>query len=267
MRRAFTLIELLVVIAIVAILAAILFPVFSQAKASAKSAQCLSQLRQIGTSLQLYVTDHDDTYPVAFFWSQNGSQPCIMTSFQTMQPYQKNALLLVCPTDPAVLDYVAGTQAMRFPAPCPSSPDVRRMSYQPNLRLVDVGDPNYLVNPYTGQTGRPVRRGSEVEFPSETAAFSDSTIAMQGGTANYTTYDLPVQPRHRELAHAVWADGHAKPVRTRPELDSDGTQLGGLQLDLQPIASWLVLGDGPYAGGRQLVGIPYRAADGSWALR
>jgi hypothetical protein len=65
----------------------------------------------------------------------------------------------------------------------------------------------------------------------------------------------------------VWADGHARPVRTKPELDSDGSQLGGLQLDLQPIASWLIVGDGPYAGGRQLVGIPYRSADGSWALR
>ncbi|MCX7800403.1 MAG: type II secretion system GspH family protein [Fimbriimonadales bacterium] len=267
MRRAFTLIELLVVVAIVAILAAILFPVFSQAKAAAQSSRCLSQLRQIGTSLQLYVADHDDTYPVAFFWSEHDGLPCIMTSFQTMQPYQRSALILVCPTDRAVLDYVAGTQVMRFPAPCPSSPDVRRMSYQPNLRLVDVGDPNFLVNPHTGQTGRPVRRASEVEFPADTAAFSDATIALQGGTANYTTYDLPVQPRHRDLAHAVWADGHAQPVRTRPELDADGTQLGGLQLDLQPIASWLVSGGGPYSGGRQLVGIPYRAADGSWALR
>jgi len=60
MRRAFTLIELLVVIAIIAILAAILFPVFAQAKAAAKKTACLSNQRQIGIALQMYITENDD---------------------------------------------------------------------------------------------------------------------------------------------------------------------------------------------------------------
>ncbi|MER3497025.1 MAG: hypothetical protein C4320_09925 [Armatimonadota bacterium] len=63
MKRAFTLIELLVVIAIIAILAAILFPVFAQAKSAAKRTQALSNTKQIGTSIQIYMGDHDDTYP------------------------------------------------------------------------------------------------------------------------------------------------------------------------------------------------------------
>lgn len=61
--RAFTLIELLVTIAIIAILAAVLFPVFTQAKLSAKRTSCLSQLRQIGMANELYLADADDTMP------------------------------------------------------------------------------------------------------------------------------------------------------------------------------------------------------------
>lgn len=61
-NRAFTLIELLVVIAIIAILAAILFPVFAQAKAAAKQSQGLSNVRQIGVAYQLYLSDNDERY-------------------------------------------------------------------------------------------------------------------------------------------------------------------------------------------------------------
>src|ERR671934_1073768 len=63
LRSGFTLIELLVVIAIIAILAAILFPVFAQAREKARQAGCLSNLKQIGTATMLYVQDYDETYP------------------------------------------------------------------------------------------------------------------------------------------------------------------------------------------------------------
>jgi prepilin-type N-terminal cleavage/methylation domain-containing protein len=63
MRRAFTLIELLVVIAIIAILAAILFPVFAQAKLAAKKTTTLSNIKQVGTATLIYCADYDDVYP------------------------------------------------------------------------------------------------------------------------------------------------------------------------------------------------------------
>src|SRR5229473_1644776 len=57
----------LAVIAIIAILAAILFPVFAQAREKARMATCVSNMRQIGTSLMLYVQDYDETYPYIRF--------------------------------------------------------------------------------------------------------------------------------------------------------------------------------------------------------
>ena len=72
-RRAFTLIELLVVIAIIAILAAILFPVFAQAKEAAKKTSMLSNTKQMGTSMNIYTTDSDDVFPMAFGMREDGT--------------------------------------------------------------------------------------------------------------------------------------------------------------------------------------------------
>ncbi len=92
-RNAFTLIELLVVIAIIAILAAILFPVFAQAKAAAKKTACLSNAKQIGTASNLYATDHDDLFPSVYDGgtSENGGGDPVVV----MYPYSKNLQIWV----------------------------------------------------------------------------------------------------------------------------------------------------------------------------
>src|ERR1700709_633172 len=66
-RRGFTLIELLVVIAIIAILAAILFPVFAQAREKARAITCVSNQKQIGTAIMMYLQDYDETFPMDQF--------------------------------------------------------------------------------------------------------------------------------------------------------------------------------------------------------
>ncbi len=72
-RKGFTLIELLVVIAIIAILAAILFPVFAQAREKARQTSCLSNQKQIGTALIMYVQDYDETFPAGERLNRAGS--------------------------------------------------------------------------------------------------------------------------------------------------------------------------------------------------
>ena len=73
MKRAFTLIELLVVIAIIAILAAILFPVFAQAKVAAKKTAAISNVKQTGTAFAIYTADADDTFPSSYAIDDGGA--------------------------------------------------------------------------------------------------------------------------------------------------------------------------------------------------
>lgn len=98
-KRAFTLIELLVVIAIIAILAAILFPVFAQAKAAAKKTAALSNVKQIALGAIMYEADYDDTFPLMYVPAPGvlDGLGYTYTWQNTIQPYVKNWGLFVSP--------------------------------------------------------------------------------------------------------------------------------------------------------------------------
>jgi prepilin-type N-terminal cleavage/methylation domain-containing protein len=120
LKKAFTLIELLVVIAIIAILAAILFPVFAQAKQAAKRTVSLSNQKQLALASIMYSGDYDDTIVLPTAWSAPGVSSAAYVYFSVggeipwpllIHPYTKNADLLVDPQAPAEPAVPAG-----FPA-------------------------------------------------------------------------------------------------------------------------------------------------------
>lgn len=121
-RRGFTLIELLVVIAIIAILAAILFPVFAQARDKARQASCLSNMKQLGTAAMMYVQDYDEQFPA--YGVDAGGNEISWGKYYWMfmfQPYIKGYAanwnkprsgVYFCPSDPAARpQYLSGTRA------------------------------------------------------------------------------------------------------------------------------------------------------------
>jgi prepilin-type N-terminal cleavage/methylation domain-containing protein/prepilin-type processing-associated H-X9-DG protein len=107
----FTLIELLVVIAIIAIMAAILFPVFSQAREKARQTSCLSNLRQVGLGVMMYAQDYDETYPKVLLdyycvlWPPTWGNFCPWQGM--LQPYLRNVQMLLCPSSGYRATYVA----------------------------------------------------------------------------------------------------------------------------------------------------------------
>jgi prepilin-type N-terminal cleavage/methylation domain-containing protein/prepilin-type processing-associated H-X9-DG protein len=122
MRRGFTLIELLVVIAIIAILAAILFPVFAQARAKAQQNSCLSNVKQITLSNVMYVQDYDMRVVLWLRWNGSATGPCATDHvwYTPVMPYIKNNQIFQCPstnnapdpTNPGYVDYVVNADSL-----------------------------------------------------------------------------------------------------------------------------------------------------------
>src|SRR5438874_1774595 len=98
-KNAFTLIELLVVIAIIAILAAILFPVFAQAREKARGISCLSNLKETTLAFQMYLQDYDEVMvPHRTFWPIASNTTLTARWPFLCQPYIKNWQIFHCPS-------------------------------------------------------------------------------------------------------------------------------------------------------------------------
>lgn len=149
MKRAFTLIELLVVIAIIAILAAILFPVFAQAKLAAKKTADLSNAKQIGLAAHMYATDVDDMLPPSNHRVSPANIQEVHWSWM-MVPYMKSEPLFVSPADkiggwaPGCFD--ASTNNRGFGVPGIQENGCAQQGYPAGVYTLQVGRTSYIAN-------------------------------------------------------------------------------------------------------------------------
>jgi prepilin-type N-terminal cleavage/methylation domain-containing protein/prepilin-type processing-associated H-X9-DG protein len=198
--KAFTLIELLVVIAIIAILAAILFPVFAQAREKARAATCLSNLKQIGLGVMMYVQDWDGSYPPDRVAPLAGGQPCSqkMITWKTATlPYVKNIAVYRCPSNPKNKE---GDETKNAEPAFPAFP----VSYSYNGTILHQGVVRSLSE---GTVPEPARYLLLVETSNYCADCHIGSLNDSWGM----TGGFFVHPNKR--MQALYMDGHAKSTK------------------------------------------------------
>ncbi len=238
-KQAFTLIELLVVIAIIAILAAILFPVFAQAREKARATACLSNLKQIGLGYAQYEQDYDETVPCGLSTWGRG-----MGWAGQIYPYVKSKQVYMCPNDPTttssgdIISYAVNANMVAYinsgnhpPVPAQIS---AMAAPSKTVQLLEVSGCSGL-NIGPGEVGSPAANGSSylpsntlVGYTTTTGTTSSTSVKYQtgvlgnanviGGNSASTlgsisatsTYFVSGDGWHQGGSNFLMADNHAK---------------------------------------------------------
>ncbi|HOJ19899.1 MAG TPA: DUF1559 domain-containing protein [Armatimonadota bacterium] len=202
-QSGFTLIELLVVIAIIAILAAILFPVFAQARENARKSNCQSNLKQIGTGILMYAQDYDEVLPPSYLYLDSAKTQLAWWE-DLLQPYVKNYNVMACPSDSD------GVYA--------------------NLRPAGTANPlkfSYAANGHGGGSGiRPMGGAgtscslSQIQTVSNLILIGETRSTSTGGGKEWWSVDHAdayaadgvglIDRRHSSGSNWLFADGHVK---------------------------------------------------------
>ncbi len=239
-QHGFTLIELLVVIAIIAILAAILFPVFARAKAKALQTTCLSNVRQLALAFQMYASDHDETMPLAYYytgdfsgeyeehawdfhcyWEWDGSASNLISyELGLIGPYTRNEQISRCPIFDApsgqrpASGYAYNTSYLGGP-PAEGKKPALTAKIKHSSRTVLLCDSAYYDNdttwtPYTG-----ISQNNYLRSPNDASNFV-------GPNVHY---------RHNGIANVAYCDGHAKGITEKHGVSVHTDELAYLSAD------------------------------------
>ena len=233
-RKAFTLIELLVVIAILAILAAILFPVFAQAREKARQSVCVSNTRQLNLAYTLYIQDNDERMPTLWQEPQGGIYILAHDVWDLIYPYSKSTGIFYCPDHPQKgCTYHAGVYKALITDPC--------LGYGYNwgpLQNFSIGkieggllqdslyDQKLSQNIFTGKFV------ASMKTPSNTIAFGDTvdrpfyTIAVTSILSEYQGSTNSGMP-HAGRFSMAYIDGHTKTMQWKGGMTNDPAAQNG----------------------------------------
>ena len=241
-RHGFTLIELLVVIAIIAILAAILFPVFAQAKDSAKQIVCMSNMKQLGLAARMYQGDADDHwFPLVRYEPRDGfadQQVWIgydnNNGYDTGQYVGNGSAPAVNPIRPGLIDTYLKNEGIKK---CPKQPQEWQLAVAHNGFHAGFDSPYYTTNPtakdqeygpgtknptlINGRTNFEGVNGSEIQEDANTIMAWEhfSFVPLCNFLIPYDWQESPPNIQalkdhfnflHREGTNTVWTDGHAR---------------------------------------------------------
>jgi len=221
LRRAFTLIELLVVIAIIAILAAILFPVFAQAKAAAKQSVCLSNNKQMGIAITMYVSDNDDNFPGSMhsdalwqFWIT----PYIKTPPKNWDKARDN--IYVCPANINIM-----TVDGEVFEPYPGLPEQFGLKARANGTY--GWHASYAINDtIVGETGMEFINAGSWGSPSTEYMMMESTWDTDMDSNDVDLQDKEMFYEHKMGMNMLYVDLHAKYLKCSP-VDRDNNSYNG----------------------------------------
>jgi prepilin-type N-terminal cleavage/methylation domain-containing protein/prepilin-type processing-associated H-X9-DG protein len=238
--KGFTLIELLVVIAIIAILAAILFPVFAQAREKARQITCVSNEKQMGLAMLQYVQDYDETFPVGQYYDANGNP---LDWQNAIYPYVKNGTSTGTASGSTAYNGLGGIWS------CPSFPSNQIDEYGVNADICIPGD---YLSAATSPLGYavPVTNLAAIDSPADKIIIAEKGQGATGGEPFVAVdeyvwtysgfgqddgdtrdlqwdYDQPINPsgsngypgpatmpRYRHAVHCnvLYSDGHVKAI-------------------------------------------------------
>ena len=202
-RRGFTLIELLVVIAIIAILAAILFPVFARARAKARQASCLSNLKQLMLGCVMYAQDNDEMLNEIY---RLGGPYVYVPWTAQIEPYVKNMQLYVCPDNKFNHCTTSGWAYVLWHDYWPNSYGFNNWN----------GGGSAHAGPWVGYGDSGGKSLGDIKRPSEIIHIGDGRSCYQfyWTTSNYVddfnASGSKTYKPHNDGANFAFVDGHAK---------------------------------------------------------
>jgi prepilin-type N-terminal cleavage/methylation domain-containing protein/prepilin-type processing-associated H-X9-DG protein len=256
-RRGFTLIELLVVIAIIAILAAILFPVFAQARESARKASCQSNLKQISSGILMYLQDYDECFPsvganngnatgpaaLGQPWPNCYGWPCVhtggaLTWAASIMPYVKNYQLFKCPSgNNGARNSWPGAGTNGFEVM--NNPNTQRsISYYYNAALGRNPSNGNVAGQPIASFDAPADRSMVCETGRDRSS-TDTAWRTDGDRRRATRWNDWYAP-HQEGTNIAFMDGHVKyfqDARTGCGNNASGANAAGYQCVGQPFGN------------------------------